>query len=161
MEVGSLCNLCAPPPPAGSGPRARLQTHTQRTLCTAKDYRHTHSAHFVQQRQWAMGTHTSPKGPPTVHALQANVTGLLLTVPSDFLQIVVIQATLLEAGAQWDKIKGSLIRPNLINPQTKINWSPDHRTPSCDYAHVSPSSRGVHSSGKCPRIKLHLGTVLE
>ena len=35
---------------------------------------------------------------------------------------------------------GSLIRPNLISPWTKINWSPGHRTPSCDYAQDSPSS---------------------
>ena len=30
---------------------------------------------------------------------------------------------------------GSLIRPNLISPRTKCNWSPDHQTRSCDYAH--------------------------
>ena len=34
----------------------------------------------------------------------------------------------------------SLIRPNLVSRWTKINWSPDHRTPDCDYVQDSPSA---------------------
>ena len=34
----------------------------------------------------------------------------------------------------------SLIIPNLMSPQSQINCSPDHQTPSCDYTHDSLSS---------------------
>ena len=46
----------------------------------------------------------------------------------------------------------NLIRPNLrtyvICPRTKVNCSPDHRTPSCDYVQGSPSST-VHVQVSC------------
>ena len=41
----------------------------------------------------------------------------------------------------------SLIRPSLISPQTKINWSPDHWTPSCDYAQDSLSDDNFVAQG--------------
>ena len=53
----------------------------------------------------------------------------------------------------------SLIIYNLISPWSQINWSPDHQTPSCDYAHDSPSStiytRVLTSNNACTHTQIH------
>ena len=53
----------------------------------------------------------------------------------------------------------SLIIPNLISPRCQINWSPDHRTPSRDYAHDSSSStiytQLLTSNNACTHTQLH------
>ena len=53
----------------------------------------------------------------------------------------------------------SIIISNLISPQSHINWSPDHRTPSCDYAHNSPSStiytQLLTSNSACTHTQIH------